>query len=374
MKKLMIMVAALSMVATFVLTASAAEWNFYGSARVSTFWNTVDVNTAGVDDVDAFGMGLQGNSRIGANVKVSDELTGRFEVGNSSSTWNTRIIWGEWNFGAGSFGVGQHYTPLNMFYSNQVYGGDTDLLPYGGVYSGRQAMLQLKFGGFKVALTPANTDTNTDLVGAELGTAGQPADPGVSNAVPGVPLFTAASTEVSFPAIEMSYHLKFDTASLSLKGGYQTFKETVGTHEEDIDSYVVALGGSVNFGPGYVKGNVYTGQNASNLIWLDAAGESALAVNDGARVFDVDTLGFLIVIGAKVNDMFAVEAGYAKASSELDGAAGDADTTSYYAQATVTLAPGVFFVPEVGVIDQEWDEMGIDTQNTYFGAKWQINF
>jgi hypothetical protein len=82
-------------------------------------------------------------------------------------------------------------------------------------------------------------------------------------------------------------------------------------------------------------------------------------------------MGYLVVAGAKLNDMFSVEFGYAKVSSELDAAIIDEETTSYYGQVTVNLAPGVFFVPEIGVIDYDGTT---DSKNTYFGAKWQINF
>jgi len=340
MKKFIVLIAAMVMVAGY---ASAAEWNFYGSARVSTFWDTVEVTAVpAVADVDAFAMGLQGNSRVGANVKLSDELSGRFEVGNSATTWNTRIIWGEWNFGGGSLGIGQHYTPLCMFYSNQVWGSDSDLLGWGGVYSGRQAMLQLKYGDFKVALTPANTASTI-----------------------------GGTTEVSMPAVEASYGLKMGNFSVALAGGYQTFEEVVGTTTYDVDSYVVALGASVNFGAAYLNGNIYTGQNASNLIWADAAGTAVVAGLTGTTLLDNDAMGYLIVIGAKINDMFSVEFGYAGLKAELDGSVVDQESKSYYAQATINLAPGVFLVPEVGVLDYDGTTVRKDT---YFGAKWQINF
>ena len=50
-----------------------------------------------------------------------------------------------------------------MFYSNQVFGSDSDLLGYGGVYSGRAGMLRLKFGDFQVALVSPN---ETNVLGA----------------------------------------------------------------------------------------------------------------------------------------------------------------------------------------------------------------
>ena len=342
MKKLIVLVAAMALVAT---SAYAAEWNFYGSARVSTFWNTIERTAVpAVADVDAFTEGLQGNARIGAKVKASDELTGGFEYGAAGGNANIRKLYGEWNFGGGSLLVGQTYTPLNMFYSNQVYGADSDLLGWGGVYSGRQAMLQLKYAGFKVALTPANTGIN----------------------------FAAVSTEIQMPAIEASYALKMGNFALALAGGYQTFEVTTAPAiTYDVDSYVVALGASVNLGAFYINGDIWTGQNASNLIWADAAGTAVRAGLAGTTLLDNDSLGYLLVIGGKINDMFSVEFGYAGLSAELDGALIDEDSETYYAQATIHLAPGVFVVPEVGVTDYDGT---LDQKETYFGAKWQINF
>ncbi len=333
MKKLMVAIAAIAMLAS---SAYAADGNFYGSARVSTFYVSLDDA-----DTDNYEQNLQGNSRIGATVKVSDELTGGFEYGSGV---NLRKLYGEWDFGGGTFLVGQTYSPLNWFYSNQVYGTDNDLLGQGGIYSGREAMLRLKFGTFEIAAIAA--DTGYDGV--------------------------AASDEVTFPAIEAKYTASFDAITIQVAGGYQTFELD---DEHDIDSYVIALGGKMNFGAGYLNANVYAGQNAGNLIAVSVDGDNAwddgYAGYDGVSVDDTDVMGFLVVAGYTVNDMFALEAGYGYAETELDSQDDADEVQSYYLQATITLAPGVMVIPEVGVIDGEESE---DEETTYIGAKWQINF
>ncbi len=337
------MVAALAMIST---SAYAADWNFYGSARVATFYTSADINGNPAPSVDNYNQALQGNARIGATVKVSDELTGGFEYGAGV---NVRKLYGEWDFGGGKFLVGQTYSPLNLFYSDQVFGSDNDLLAQGGVYSGREQMLQLTFGDFKVALVPVNTTF------------------GAANA-----------TEVKFPGIEASYLLKLDAASFKLVGGYQNFDVTVGAVEADVTSYVLALGGKAAFGAFYVGGNVYVGQNAGNMMGVDVDGTNGwadgYAAFNAANVVDNDAFGALIAAGFTINDMFNVEAGYSLVETEFDiaGPAGDTDKAqAYYLNATVTLAPGVFFVPEIGSFDG--DEDG-DSQTDYFGVKWQINF
>jgi hypothetical protein len=350
MKKLIVLVAAMVMIAGY---ANAAEWNFYGSARVSTFWTSIEtIATPTTADVDNFAQGLQGNSRVGANVKVSDELSGRFEAGNSGTTWNTRLIYGEWNFGGGTFLVGQTYTPLNLFYSNQVFGGDTDLLAYGGVYSGRAPQLRLKFGGFQIA---AVAPAAANLLGA------------------------GGLTENKLPTIEAAYSLKMGAVAVKLAGGYNSYENSLGVANYDIDAYAVALGASASFGMIKFGGNIYSGQNSGQLIWTDVNGAfgaaDGLPVITGTQVRDNDVLGYVIVATAKLNDMFSVEFGYAGIQTELDAVPGGVpvtdDASSYYAQAVITLAPGVYVIPEVGVVD--YDEIG-QTKTTYFGAKWQINF
>jgi hypothetical protein len=349
MKKLIIMVASLAMVAGFAMTAAAADWNFYGSSRISTFHGNVDGIDSNTQDTDFFDLNLQGNSRIGANVKVSDELSGRFEYGTGV---NTRLLYGTWNFGSGALTIGQTYSPLNMFTSGQVFGSDTGLLNVGGVYSGREPLLQLAFGGFKIALVELNHADNV------------------------------ASTydENSFPAIEARYRYVQDNWNIEIAGGYQTYEaqNTATFGDLDIDSYVVALGGGVNFGALYVKANVYTGTNGGNLIALNTtgtgwAGGGLAGLNAaGNDVDDNDMMGYVLVVGGKINDMFSVEGGYSHAEQELDSSTtGEDEVSSYYLNSTITLAPGVFVVPEVGMIDG--DEDG-DVETTYFGAKWQINF
>jgi hypothetical protein len=325
MKKLMVLVAALALVAASAMTAAAADWNFYGSARIATYFQDSD---------DNYRQALQGNSRIGANVKVSDELTGRFEYGHGGGNTGVRLLYGEWNFGAGSLLVGQTYSPLNMFPSLQVgvpdLGYDTNLLAFGGVYSGRERILQLKFGDFKIAAVP----------------------------VANVP----AGGESQFPAIEASYSMKFDAFSLGVAGGYQSYDTAAG----DVSSYMIAVEGGANFGAAYLKGSVYMGENAGDLIWISTGGGND---GTGAPGADVDNLGFVLVAGMKVNDFASFETGYGWA--EIDLGAADDEVKSYYLQATLTLAPGVYVIPEIGQVDEVEAGQG---DYTYYGAKWQINF
>jgi hypothetical protein len=79
--------------------------------------------------------------------------------------------------------------------------------------------------------------------------------------------------------------------------------------------------------------------------------------------------------GYKFNDMVTVEAGYGYEESELDDAVQEDDSSSYYIQAKLTLAPGVYITPEIGITDHGKDQNGVEEgETTYYGCKWQISF
>ena len=79
MKNVIVVLAALALMAG---SAHAAEWNFYGIVRMGTFWLDAD-EISGPDGDVQYSEFLYSTSRIGAKVKVSDELIGRFEYGAS---------------------------------------------------------------------------------------------------------------------------------------------------------------------------------------------------------------------------------------------------------------------------------------------------
>lgn len=384
--------------------ATAAEWNFYGSARVSTFYTdfTGDIfrptgNAPGSAygalqgliegtglDTKNYEQDLNGNARIGANVKVSDTLSGRFEYGAKNGSANMRILWGEWDFGAGSLGVGQHYTPLLFPYSNQVYNvygkkdGDTNMSLFGMLYGKRKSMVRLKFGNFMVAAVEPKTTVyyHHDITLGQAAVASQP------------------TKEARLPAIQAKYKIDFDQGHINLAGGYSTFKVKNAGIDYDVNSYVLALGGRVNVGKAYFKGNVWGGQNVGNLADIAVNGALVSTTTDGRSTNDGPGLGFakfnsraalgkigvtdndalagLIVAGYEIRKGLYLEAGWGYTSTELDEAtATKDDSEAYYLQATIFLAPGVFLTPEIG----RWDAKQENQPDVkYFGVKWQINF
>jgi len=369
MKKFIVFFAAIAMVGAFAFSAVAADWSFYGSARMSTFSaerskelvGTLGGNAVAYDDTDTT-WDLQSNARLGANVDAGD-VTGRFELGLQDETAAAtggvyaRIIWGEWDFGGGKLGVGKHYTPLTNLYSGQAYGNDAGLLSYGAIYFGRKAMVQLTFGGFKVALV-------------EPTGAGVTLDDG-----------SFLDTNITIPSIYAKYKFKTDTFFVEGFGGYGSYDQVgINDKEYSIDSNMFGVGAGADFGAFYFKANVYAAQNGSALGSSEAETANAVynATTDGFD--DTDTIGYLALVGFKANDMLKFEAGYGATNHEVtsNGVETENDANSWYLQAVVTLAPGVFIVPEVGRLDLDDTTVGgVSTaqgDTTYFGCKWQINF
>ncbi len=390
MKKLMLIAAALVLLAGSV--ASAAEWDFYGSARINTFYtdfenspfqspgNLAAFGLITGDDTKNYEQGLQGNARIGANVKVNDSLTGRFEYGAQSGDANVRILYGEWDFGAGSLLVGKHYTPLLFPYSNQVYSihslgkGDHNMSTFGMLYGARKAQVRLKFGGFQIAAVDCKT-----LVYRQNTNGGHPY--GLYASQP--------DTELNFPSIQAKYKFDFKQGHVSVAGAYQTFEVLTGTESLDVDSYILGVGGRLNVGPAYFKGNIWGGQNVGNqadilvnsALWSTTGNASTsdfdgdgfgLAKFDGTKIVDRDALAYLLIAGVEIRKGLYLEAGYGYVKTELDEAnAPKDDAETIYLQSTIFLAEGVFITPEIGYCDMKQKD---DPQITYYGIKWQINF
>jgi len=373
MKKLLVVLLVLGM----AVPAMASEWNFFGSARMATFYlsqDTGDLDDAGIlyDDAD-LSHTLQANSRLGATVKASDMIGGVVEIGIGTGGLSTRKIYGTYNFGGGELLIGQTYTPTTYFYSNSVYGSDGDLCGLGQFNNPRSPMVQLSVNGFKVA-----------LVSPIIGTAS---------------LGTYTDADVSLPKIEASYSMKNDAFFLDVFGGYQTYdlEDNANDQSKTVSSFAVGFDGGMTFGPATITVAANTGTNYGAygaavgwdhrdatiggyaLTWDGFAGPQLVDDN----VEDTTALQAMIVANFILADNFSMEAGFGYSSlsnSEAADAAGfDEDTLTqmqYYINGVYTFAPGFFIVPEIGIIDYG-DWLDGDTSlgsDTYIGLKWQIDF
>jgi len=361
MKRFTVICAAIIMLFAFAGSAMALEWGFYGSARMSTFWNDKDEESPAYGDLlagddDGTTWDLQSNARIGADVK-SDTIGGRFEFAvNDETGVTTRRLYGTWNFGAGELLVGQEYTPVTILYSNQVWGNDEDLLNTGAAYDARRPMVQFRFGGFKLALIETNT---ADISG---------------NA-------SIIDKDVTIPKVAASFNLKTNVFFADLFGGFNTYKAVVDDDKDyDVNAYVGGLGFGFNAGPVFMKASGYYAVNAG-AYGLSQWGTKTIyynAVDDDIE--DNESYGGMAVLGFKAGDKATVEVGggYLKQEVDFTGTKIEDETFSYYGNVSLKFAPGVTIVPEAGVLDySDIDKNDVSTDQGslfYAGIKWQIDF
>ena len=372
MKKLIVILAAIAMVGAFTATAMA-DVDLYGSARFRTYYADVDSGVAGADSDKDLEWRMGHLTRFGANFK-SDKITGKFEMdaraGSAGTTGNIerdsgasglgnmrlRQLWGQYDFGAGKLMIGQNYPLFDAPVSGiNYYSGGLQKIGGIGYDVARTSQLRLTFGDFRVAfLTP---DTSKGGLG------------------------TLTEVNTTFPKLELRYDMKLDAFALNFIGGYQQYEieNTTTKQTENIKSWVLGARGKANFGPVYVGLSLNYRQNGNNYgAWTVSGKEGAVQDTDG-QYKDADAFGFVAAVGFKINDMFTIEGSYGSLTSEQDTLANNEDDAlAWGLLANITLAPGVYIVPEI-IFQDNKDSItnGVTTEQgdaTIFGVFWRIDF
>ncbi len=324
--------------------ALAADWKFYGTASINTFWADSDLN-----DKTQFSQELNPGANIGAEVAVSDTLSGGFEYGTEDGSANVVTLWGAWDFGAGSLLIGQAEVVAYQGVSGQVWDDDRALDGLGEFNPGERAQIRLTFGTFEVAAVSPDTQVATAT--------------GLDD----------AASEVKVPNIQVRYTFDNNNFDAGVAGGFGSFDY----NDEDVASYVVLASMGVTVNRFRLAAQGWFGQNVGNIAAQDTRGdgEDGFAIYENNNIQDVDAWGAALVVQMAVNDMLSLEAGYGYVDMDYGNAVlygNDNDKViSYYLSAPVTLAEGIQIVPEIGVVD--YNESGQD-DITYGGAKWQIEF
>ncbi|MFO7783417.1 MAG: porin [Desulfatiglandales bacterium] len=389
MKKALIILIAMAFVAAFSVPAAAqTEWGFYGSARVTTFSYDDDRETGKTysplfDDRDTV-WGNQNNSRFGATAKAGN-ISGHVEIRETSEF---RIVWGEWDFGFGKLGVGKHYTPANMFYSNQVGFGEANLLNSGGYYTGADHMIRLRFQGIADIMDFDMAFVDPNAVALATGFQGNPESIGWDTTVaPPVPFVIPAAgyqqtdIDTTWPQVEGRLLFNFGPVQMELGGAYVSFENVAVDannleREYSIDAWAVHFGTKLAMGPFYANGSIFVGENNAYLgQWtVDAAVATYDAATDS--LIDSDLWGWQLIAGFKLNDMISFEAGYGENRLDTNIAGQWEDkVATYYFQTVLSPAKGVLIIPEIGKQDYKNTVAGADEGDTvYFGAVWKISF
>ena len=349
MRKLFILFAAVAFAFAFT-TPAKADVNFSGYVAFETYMQSVD-NPAPAKDADDLIWSLD---------RVCSRLTINFKEGPVSAVYEIRPLpanyvrhwFASWNFGGGTLGIGQFWTPEFSCISSSVYGcGALDVLD--PACSVRIPFVQVQFGSLKIA-------------------AGEPNAPG------GVVGGTYTDTETSLPKLMASYNLNVAMVGLKFFGGYNTYSERdpATDQTQDIDSYVVGLTASLGFGPLTVKAQVWTGDNVTEY---GSGAPGFAAAWNGTAIVDSSAMWYGIDLAYKVSDTLQVTAGYMTGESESDAAGTNEDPAStYHVNATFTLAKGVTITPEYMVYDQDDRTVaGVKAEQastTVMGVYWKIAF
>jgi hypothetical protein len=378
MKKLI----AILVVLMFAVPAFAADWAFYGSERIGSWYTERSYpgtagNTSGQGDDAATQWYFQGNSRLGAKVKA-DKVTGQIELalGQGGDGGDTAVatrraygVW-KWSDNAG-LKVGKDYSPVTDFISNQWFDADNDLLGTGNFYGRRPAGVTLILGGLEIAaLTPTYGDLNTTATGINGIAAAQTPDP-----------------DSYIPRFEASYELKLGAGYIKPFGGFQYYtvksgSSTVVTDTLDVWSWLLGVSTSWNIGAFSIGGQLSYGMNEGNVNgWSNGynnRSSGSAYLKGGDDISDVYTLQAMIVPAIKFTDTLRFEAGFGYRQDNADGASGFSakdEAWVAYLQALITMAPGVYLAPEVGYIDY-MDGVNGNSQGYqwYAGLKWQIDF
>ncbi len=388
MKKLLAVFAAL----LFAAPAMAADWSFFGSQRMATFYiyndDELTEKSTGVDSDWGLRWDFQGNSRLGARVKA-DKVSGLIELalrapggGNGGDdAVNTRRAVGFWKFSDNAtLKVGKDYSPVTRFISGQVFDTDNGLLGNGNFYGKRPAMLGLTLGNFDIALlTNALVRFQVDSVPTDSST--------YLTYLNTVGVQDRTDTDWNLPKIEASYLMKFGSFDLRPFGGLQYFKIDKGatpaailSDDLDIWSYVIGIDSMINIGAFYLAPQLAYGQNWSNAGWAagrwgDTYASTSLKGTDDTN--DAKSWSAMLVAGLKFSDTLKFEAGFGYRNDDADRkGVDDAVAWETYLQAVITLAKGVSLIPEIGYIDFG-DNPATDADvgyRWYAGAKWQIDF
>ncbi len=367
MRKLFVLIAAGAFLVAYSVPAIAAEWSFSGSARVETWFDSVDNPAPGLDD-DDLNMGQTLTAGISGNVEAGD-ISGGFLYWTENEVLYTPhdlvLLWGAWNYGGGTITVGKNWTPCNIFISNMTHGSDQDLMWWGALWGEAPAGLHLNTGGLQVAVVKPQEPWG-------------PAAGAYVNVPTGAP---NADTDTTIPKIEVGYSFNAGPAALKVFGGYNTYDQVdVLDNEYGVDSYVLGVMFKVGLGAAYINGDIHMGQNLGQYIPHGAyLGSNCDAGWTGTDIADNDHLGYALVLGYKASDMITLEVGYAHLESELDlPGTWEDPSAAYYINMVINVAEGFSITPEIGVIDgDDITQAGVTTEQsdtTYWGAKWMINF
>jgi hypothetical protein len=366
----MILLIAAAYIAVSVMPAAAAsDVSFYGQSWFATWWDKTDGTSNGTTfDDTAMTWQTDGAqvSRFGARFK-DGPMSGLVEIGlGNGAGIRTRHIYGEYDFGGFKLLVGQTYAKSFLPTLYGARGGQ-------GTYRGE-----------------ASIGTRTPMIRARFNAG--PGELAISALTPTVTTYPAGfaaafveDIDSTMPRLEIAYDVKFGNFRLNLVGTHQSYEvvDTATNVGYDVTSYAVMGKLQAAFGPLSLSAGMYSGQNLKEF-GMGGLPATATSTWNGTQILDTDQFGWALGAKFKVNDMFAVAAGYGETDlSQPSGVAGvtDAEDTmkGYHLSAFVTVAKNFDINFEYGVKD--WEDIraagGLpvdEGKDKYWGMEWILKF
>lgn len=408
MKKALIALMALALVAAFAMPAAAAEKSEVSFGGYVAFETWVMDDDGAMQDLDADGSWDDGRyddtdtmwdidtvcSRFNATFKRED-FTAFVEMRpRAGADVGFRHWYAEWNFGPGFLLIGQTWLPSFQPISSSAaccaageistFAGDS------GSFMARAPMIRLRFpfsvGQFVMAFVdPSQSGSN---MADEFGGAQQ-------------------DTDYTLPQLEAAVNLTFGPVGLNFFGTWNEYEEVYRNQngdndpdedEFDIESWVLGGNGKFTAGPFSIALAGWFGENSAAGVGFtgNAVDRGMLMpiIFDGGDgdlwldgVHDTDDWGAYINITFKLNDMVSFAAGGGtmeqdRSDDQIGGTNGDElenECTAWFVNSTITIAEGFTITPEIGEFDYETSTMDggepLDQgDEMYYGIWWKMNF
>ncbi|HUT71113.1 MAG TPA: porin [Desulfatiglandales bacterium] len=355
MRRILVLLAAVTVAIAFAAPAGA-DVNLSGIVAFQTYMVDVDNPAGTADDGDLDWTLDRSCSRLTINFKEGP-VSARYEIRPHLTSY-VRHWWAAWNFGAGTLGIGQTYSPEYSCITSTRYGCGSLTAKAGDPRcSSRVPYVWLGLGNLELGAVEPNIPTTHIVAGGN-------------------------DWDTSMPKLVAAYKLNLGMVGLKFFGGWQSIEDCVVAGSTatcyDIDSHVLGVTATVGVGRLTIKGAVWTGQNVADY---GTGAQAFSAFYDAASnsIRDSDWMAYQIDLAFKVSDMVKVTAGYISAESESDRAGSYEDPIKqYHVNAEFTLAKGVTITPEYMVLDyDDITQAGVKTEEkkeTYIGVYWQIAF
>jgi hypothetical protein len=145
----------------------------------------------------------------------------------------------------------------------------------------------------------------------------------------------------------------------------------VGGSDWNAATYILFFGVNLDLGPGFIQTHGYVSSPIGDNQVPVLAGTDVL----GKPGIGMSAKGFNAIAGYKFSDRITLKAGCGYIDQNDKKSRTSQEAWAIYAQAILSIAPGVQVIPGVGQIDYGKDQSSKDAKDNFFaGARWQINF